>query len=163
MSRTATLRSAPAAIPITLVAVLTVAGPVHAHARADAGPAAPPPARVLARRGPTLEAGARGVLSLVWLEAPARDLPLEVRLEAEPGLVVLGNRLGWADVVDPGADLPRIEAHVRAGPEPGVRRVRAHVRYWVCDDELCWLRETDVTWTVSVTAPRDGEGAPRPG
>ena len=101
-------------------------------------------------------------MSLVWLEAPDRDLPLQVRIDADDGLVPLGNRLGWADVVDPGAHLPRVEARLRAGVTPGVYSVRARVRYWVCGAERCWLRDGEVTWHVTVTPPpADGGRAAR--
>lgn len=99
--------------------------------------------------------GARGELSLVLLEAPERDLPLELRLEAE-GISLLEGRLDWRAVADPLAPLPRLRARFDAPPEPGRYTVEGGVRYSVCDDRWCRTKTRQVTWIFEVVAPPEG-------
>ena len=101
--------------------------------------------------------GARGELSLVLLEAPERDLPLELRLEAGP-VALDENRLDWSAVADPLALQPRVRASFTAPSEPGSYVVEGRVRYWVCDERWCRRKHATLQWTISAEAPAQ----PRP-
>jgi hypothetical protein len=106
-------------------------------------------ARVSALESPPLSPGQRGELSLILLEAPDRDLPLAVRIDASP-LELLDNRVGWAQVVDPLALQPRVRASFRAPEQPGAYEVRASVEYWVCSERWCRRKLGELRWSVIV-------------
>jgi hypothetical protein len=109
-------------------------------------------ARARALDSPALAPGQRGELSLVLLEAPDRDMPLAVRLDAG-ALELLDNRLGWTQVVDPLALQPRLRATFRAPEQPGEYEVRASVEYWVCGERWCRRKLGELRWSVIVEAP----------
>jgi hypothetical protein len=109
-------------------------------------------AQVQALDSPALAPGQRGELSLVLLEAPDRDMPLAVRLDAG-ALELLDNRLGWTQVVDPLALQPRLRATFRAPEQPGEYEVRASVEYWVCGERWCRRKLGALRWSVIVEAP----------
>jgi hypothetical protein len=100
---------------------------------------------------PVLAPGQRGELSLVLLEAPDRDMPLAVRIDAV-ALGLLDNRLGWSQVVDPLALQPRLRAPFRAPEQPGEYQVRASVEYWVCGERWCRRKLGELRWLVIVEA-----------
>jgi hypothetical protein len=99
-----------------------------------------------------LAPGQRGELSLILLEAPDRDMPLAVRIDAS-ALSLLDNRLGWSQVVDPLALQPRLAASFRAPEQPGAYEVRASVEYWVCGERWCRRKLGELRWSVIVEAP----------
>jgi hypothetical protein len=109
-------------------------------------------AQARALDSPPLAPGQRGELSLVLLEAPDRDLPLAVRIDAV-ALELLDNRLGWSQVVDPLALQPRLRAPFRAPEQPGEYEVRASVEYWVCRQRWCRRKLGELRWSVIVEAP----------
>jgi hypothetical protein len=109
-------------------------------------------AQARALDSPALTPGQRGELSLILLEAPDRDLPLAVRIDAG-ALELLDNRLGWSEVVDPLAVQPRLAASFRAPEQPGAYQVRASVEYWVCDERWCRRKLGELHWSVIVEAP----------
>jgi hypothetical protein len=106
-------------------------------------------ARARALDSPALTPGQRGELSLVLLEAPDRDMPLAVRIDAG-ALELLDNRLGWSQVVDPLALQPRLRATFRAPEQPGEYEVRASVEYWVCGERWCRRKLGALHWSVIV-------------
>ncbi len=109
-------------------------------------------AQVRALDSAPLSPGERGELSLVLLEAPDRDMPLAVRVDAV-ALELLDNRLGWSQVVDPLALQPRLRAPFRAPEQPGEYEVRASVEYWVCGERWCRRKLGELRWSVIVEAP----------
>lgn len=109
-------------------------------------------AQVRALDSPTLAPGQRGELSLILLEAPDRDMPLAVRIDAG-ALELLDNRLGWSQVVDPLAYQPRLRAWFRAPEQPGEYEVRASVEYWVCGERWCRRKLGELRWSVIVEGP----------
>jgi hypothetical protein len=109
-------------------------------------------AQARALDGPTLAPGQRGELSLILLEAPDRDMPLAVRIDAV-ALELLDNRLGWSQVVDPLALQPRLRASFLAPEQPGEYHVRASVEYWVCGERWCRRKLGELRWSVIVEEP----------
>jgi hypothetical protein len=109
-------------------------------------------AQVRALDSEPLAPGQRGELSLILLEAPDRDMPLAVRIDAGV-LELLDNRLGWSQVVDPLALQPRLAASFRAPEQPGAYEVRASVEYWVCGERWCRRKLGELRWSVIVEAP----------
>lgn len=106
-----------------------------------------------------------GELSLVVLEAPERDLPLSVRLDAggADGLEVVEDRLDWSAVVDPLATQPRVRVPFRAPSRPGEYTVSAQVDYSVCGERWCVQKQGRVVWTIEVEAgATDGPDGPGP-
>jgi hypothetical protein len=93
----------------------------------------------------------RGELSLVLLEPPDRELPLELRLEDGP-VAVDQNRLDWSAVADPLALQPRLRAAFTAPAEPGSYAVEGSVTYWVCDDRWCRRKHGTLQWTLDISA-----------
>ncbi len=106
-------------------------------------------AQVSALESPPLVSGQRGELSLILLEAPDRDMPLAVRIEAAP-LELVDDRLGWSQVVDPLALQPRVRAPFRAPEQPGTYQVRASVEYWICSERWCRRKYGELQWSVTV-------------
>lgn len=96
--------------------------------------------------------GARGELSLILLEAPERDLPLTLRVDAGP-VALDDNRLDWSAVVDPLALQPRLSATFTAPAEPGDYEVRASVEYYVCSERWCRQKRGTLSWSLTVTDP----------
>ena len=92
---------------------------------------------------------ARGELSLVLLEAPDRDMPLELRLEPGP-VAVDQDRLGWSAVADPLALQPRVRATFTAPSQPGTYAIEGSVTYWVCSERWCRRKHGRLRWTVPV-------------
>jgi hypothetical protein len=109
-------------------------------------------AQVRALDSDALAPGQRGELSLILLEAPDRDMPLAVRIDAG-SLELLDNRLDWSEVVDPLALQPRLRATFRAPEQPGEYQVRASVEYWVCGERWCRRKLGELRWLVIVEAP----------
>lgn len=107
-------------------------------------------ARAQALEVPALAAGESGELSLLLLEAPARELPLLVRIEAS-GLELSENRLDWSAVVDPLALQPRLRTRFRAPARAGRHSVEAVVAYSTCGERWCRQKRGRVRWQVSVT------------
>lgn len=133
-----------------LASLLTIGDAEHPGAELIA-------AQVRALELEPLAVGARGELSLVLLEAPDREMPLEVRIDAG-ALELEDNRLGWSFVVDPLALQPRVRTSFRAPKQPGVHEVRARVAYSVCDEQWCRRKSGEVRWTVAVIPDRAGDG-----
>ncbi|MCA9683714.1 MAG: hypothetical protein KC431_21765 [Myxococcales bacterium] len=99
-----------------------------------------------------LVAGTSSALSLLVLEAPERELPLEVRFSADAGFELLEDRLDWSAVVDPLALQPRLSVPFRAPEQPGEYRITASVDYSVCSEQWCRRKHGEVAWTVVVQA-----------
>lgn len=106
-------------------------------------------AQISALESPPLSPKARGELSLILLEAPDRDMPLLVRIEAS-GLELVDDRLGWSQVVDPLAVQPRVRAPFHAPERPGTYEVHASVDYWVCGQRACRRKHGEVSWSIIV-------------
>jgi hypothetical protein len=80
----------------------------------------------------------------------SRDADVIVDLDVEPGAAVKKRRLGRGDAVDPDADAPRFAVNVR-GETPGDRRIRVHVRFWLCGTQTCRPIDVRRVATVAVT------------
>jgi len=87
--------------------------------------------------------------SLILLEAPDRDMPLAVRIDAS-SIELVDDRLGWSQVVDALALQPRVRASFRAPAQPGAYEVRASVEYWVCGERWCRRKYGELSWSVVV-------------
>ena len=96
-----------------------------------------------------VNAGQRGELSLVLLEAPERDWPLAVRID-EGALALVDDRLDWGAVVDPLALQPRLRVPFVAPEQAGHYEVRATLSYAVCNEQWCWIKRGELRWTVEV-------------
>jgi hypothetical protein len=75
--------------------------------------------------------------------------PLKVDLAAPPGLSLAKTRLGKKDVVDPGAESPRLEATFEA-VEPGTHGAKAKLDFFVCSADACVKQVREVTVSVTV-------------
>lgn len=120
----------------------------------SAAPLLPPQGLVQVAEVAAVPVGERGELSLTILEAPAQGVALELRVHG-PDLRLVDNRLGWASVVDPQAQQPRLRTHFTAPLEPGRYEVDGWLRYVTCEDDRdrCTTRVTTVRWTVDVVDP----------
>ncbi|MGC3998439.1 MAG: hypothetical protein QM767_13610 [Anaeromyxobacter sp.] len=103
----------------------------------------------------SLAPGAAGKLVLAIVPVKGTHVhpqaPLEITLEATPGLSLARNTLGHKDAVDPGAEGPRFEVpFAAAGAGAGAQELRARVDFFICSDAWCVKQVKDVTVAVQV-------------
>jgi hypothetical protein len=75
--------------------------------------------------------------------------PLKIELSAPAGLQLEKARLGKKDVLNPGAESPRLEAPFTAAA-PGTHEARAKLDFFVCSADACVKQVRDVAIPVTV-------------
>ena len=86
----------------------------------------------------------------------SKDGPVLIDLAPEPGVTIKKRRLGRADAVDPGADVPRFVVPVR-GDTAGDHVAKVRIRLWLCGGKVCRPLDVKRQTVVAVTsaAPPD--------
>ena len=89
------------------------------------------------------------------------DGPVLIDLAPEPGVTIKKRRLGRADAVDPGADVPRFVVPVR-GDTAGDHVAKVRIRLWLCGGKVCRPLDVKRQTVVSVGAPEPPAPSPAP-
>jgi hypothetical protein len=139
--------------PLAVLAALAIAAAPPARAADPAAEAARSYRLETAGTTQQLRTGETGtfVISIVPLDEVHvhPQAPLQITLDATPGLELERTSLGKADPIDPNADGRRFEVSFVARAA-GAQEARAKVEFFICSDHWCVKQAKDLVVPVRV-------------